>query len=281
MTIDCHTHILPPDIIEKKDHYLKKDSTFEALFSSKNSVMATAEMLIDELDQSGISSAVVLGMGWQDTGLNSYVNDYILESASQNPFRLYPFTGINPASGKAGIKEAERCANLGSHGFGEIHPSFQKFNLSDKSIMENYMSILEYKNLPITIHCSEPVGHNYPGKGNASLKTVQDFVIDFPKNKIILGHWGGGLPFYELMPEVKLAFKNVYYDSAASPFLYSPNVFSIMAHLVDTKKMLFGSDYPVIKQDRVLIQLENSSLSESQKLAIQHTNMKNLISGSN
>jgi len=37
----------------------------------------------------------------------------------------------------------------------------------------------------------------------------------------------------------------------------------------------------VIKQDRVLIQLENSSLSESQKLAIQHTNMKNLISGSN
>jgi hypothetical protein len=271
MTIDCHTHILPPDIIKKKDQYLKKDSTFEALFSSKNSVMVTAETLINELDQSGISSAVVLGMGWQDTGLNSYVNDYILESSSQNPFRLYPFTGINPASGKAGIKEAERCANLGSHGFGEIHPSFQKFNLNDKSIMENYMSILEYKNLPITIHCSEPVGHNYPGKGTVNLKTIEDFVIDFPENKIILGHWGGGLPFYELMPEVKLAFKNVYYDSAASPFLYSP----------DTKKMLFGSDYPVIKQDRVLIQLENSSLSESQKLAIQHTNMKNLIPGSN
>ena len=281
MTIDCHTHILPPDIIKKKDQYLKKDSTFEALFSSKNSVMVTAETLIDELDQSGISSAVVLGMGWQDTGLNSYVNDYILESSAHNPFRLYPFTGINPTSGKAGIKEAERCANLGSHGFGEIHPSFQKFNLNDKSIMENYMSILEYKNLPITIHCSEPVGHNYPGKGTVSLKTIEAFVIDFPENKIILGHWGGGLPFYELMPEVKLAFKNVYYDSAASPFLYSPDVFSIMAQLVDTKKMRFGSDYPVIKQDRVLIQLKNSSLSESQKLAIQHTNMKNLISVSN
>ena len=281
MTIDCHTHILPPDIIKRKDQYLKKDSTFEALFSSKNSVMVTAETLIDELDQSGISSAVVLGMGWQDTGLNSYVNDYILESSAHNPFRLYPFTGINPTSGKAGIKEAERCANLGSHGFGEIHPSFQKFNLNDKSIMENYMSILEYKNLPITIHCSEPVGHNYPGKGTVSLKTIEAFVIDFPENKIILGHWGGGLPFYELMPEVKLAFKNVYYDSAASPFLYSPDVFSIMAQLVDTKKMRFGSDYPVIKQDRVLIQLKNSSLSESQKLAIQHTNMKNLISVSN
>jgi hypothetical protein len=281
MTIDSHTHILPPDIIKKKGQYLKKDATFEALFSSKNSVMATAETLIDELDQSRISSAVVLGMGWQDTGLNSYVNDYILESASQNPFRLYPFTGINPASGKAGIKEAERCANLGSHGFGEIHPSFQKFDLSDKSIMETYMSILESKNLPITIHCSEPVGHNYPGKGNVGLKTIENFVLGFPENKIILGHWGGGLPFYELMPEIKLAFKNVYYDSAASPFLYSPNVFSIMAQLVGTKKMLFGSDYPVINQNRVLTQLENSSLSESQKLAVQHTNMKKLISVSN
>jgi predicted TIM-barrel fold metal-dependent hydrolase len=54
-----------------------------------------------------------------------------------------------------------------------------------------------------------------------------------------------------------------------------------MAQLVGTKKMLFGSDYPVINQNRVLIQLENSSLSESQKLAVQHTNMKNLISVSN
>jgi predicted TIM-barrel fold metal-dependent hydrolase len=122
------------------------------------------------------------------------------------------------------------------------------------------------------------VGHNYPGKGNVGLKTIENFVLDFPENKIILGHWGGGLPFYELMPEIKLAFKNVYYDSAASPFLYNPNVFSIMARLVGTKKMLFGSDYPVINQDRVLIQLENSSLPESQKLAIQHTNMKKLIS---
>jgi len=278
MTIDCHTHILPPDIIRKKDQYLKKDATFETLFSSNSSVMVPVEALIDELDKSGISSAVVLGMGWQDTGLNSYVNDYILESASQNPFRLYPFTGINPASGQAGIKEAERCANLGSYGFGEIHPSFQKFDLSDKPIMENYMSILKSKNLPITIHCSEPVGHNYPGKGNVGLKTIVDFVLDFPENKIILGHWGGGLPFYELMPEIKLAFKNVYYDSAASPFLYNPNVFSIMARLVGTKKMLFGSDYPVINQDRVLIQLENSSLPESQKLDIKHTNIKKLIS---
>jgi predicted TIM-barrel fold metal-dependent hydrolase len=51
-----------------------------------------------------------------------------------------------------------------------------------------------------------------------------------------------------------------------------------MARLVGTKKMLFGSDYPVINQDRVLIQLENSSLPESQKLDIKHTNIKKLIS---
>ena len=278
MTIDCHTHILPPDIIKRKDQYLKKDATFETLFSSNNSVMVPAETLIDELDNSGISSAVVLGMGWQDTGLNSYVNDYILESASQNPYRLYPFTGINPSSGKAGIREAERCVNIGSYGFGEIHPSFQRFDLSDKLIMEAYMSILKSKNLPVTIHCSEPVGHHYPGKGKVGLQTIENFVRDFPENKIILSHWGGGLPFYELMPEIKLAFKNVYYDSAASPFLYNPDIFSIMARLVGIKKMLFGSDYPVINQDRVLIQLEKSSLSESQKLTVQHTNIEKLIS---
>ena len=100
MIIDSHTHILPPDIIKKKGHYIDKDSTFKTLFTSKNSIMGTAETLITSMDQHGISSSVVLGMGWKDDGLNSYVNDYIMESSLKYPERIYPFTGINPSSKK-------------------------------------------------------------------------------------------------------------------------------------------------------------------------------------
>ena len=45
-------------------------------------------------------------------------------------------------------------------------------------------------------------------------------------------HWGGGLPFYALMPEVEDSLSNVYFDSAASPFLYDASVFPTVAGLV-------------------------------------------------
>ena len=58
------------------------------------------------------------------------------------------------------------------------------------------------------------------------------------------------MPFYALMPEVKAALKNVYFDTAASPFLYTPQVYGQVAQLVGAEKILFGSDYPLISQRR-------------------------------
>ena len=277
MIIDSHTHILPPDIIKRKEYYLQKDSTFFALFASKNSAMATVETLIASMDQHGISSSAVLGMGWQDDGLNSYVNDYIIESSLAYPDRIYAFTGINPSSKKLGLQEAQRCLELGAKGFGEVHPSFQNFNLGDETIMSGYMNLLEPKDLPILIHCSEPVGHEYPGKGDSNIKMVETLVKNFPNNKIVLAHWGGGLPFYELMPEIRTSFKNVYYDSAASTFLYHSNVFSDVIKIVGVEKILFGSDYPVISQDRVLNDLKKNSLTQRQIQSILETNFKHLV----
>ena len=37
---------------------------------------------------------------------------------------------------------------------------------------------------------------------------------------IIAAHWGGGLPFYALMPEVRDALQNVWFDTAAGHLLY-------------------------------------------------------------
>ena len=280
MIIDSHTHILPPDIIKRKDHYADKDLTFKTLFTAKNSTMATAETLITTMDQHEISSAAVFGMGWKDNGLNSHVNDYIVESSLRYPERIYPFTGINPSSKKLGLQEAQRCLELGVYGFGEVHAAFQNFDLGDKALMSEYMNLLEFNDLPIFIHCSEPVGHQYPGKGDSNIKMIETLVNNFPNNKIVLAHWGGGLPFYELMPEIKAAFKNVYYDSAASPFLYDSGIFSDVINLVGVEKILFGSDYPVIAPKRVLQDLKKNSLTQSQMKSILETNFKNLI-GSN
>jgi hypothetical protein len=91
----------------------------------------------------------------------------------------------------------------------------------------------------------------------------------FPDAKIVCAHWGGGLPFYALMPEVTESLRNVYFDTAASPFLYTPDVFSTVADLVGIDKILLGSDYPLLRPSRILRQLDESALSDDAKRQVR------------
>ena len=278
MIIDSHTHILPPDISSNSQLYSEKDSTLKTLFpKGKNSKFSTAEELISSMNSNNINLSFILGMGWTDAGLNSYINDYLIES-SQNSFgKLLPLIGITPHSGAIGIKEAERCLSHGIHGFGEIHSDLQKFDITSHEVMAPYMELLSYKNMPIVIHASEPMGHQYPGKGSAYPEKLWEFVSNFPDSKIILSHWGGGAPFYELMPEVSKAFRNVYYDCAATPYLYTPSIFETVVNALGHKKIVFGSDYPIISQEKVLKDLEESSLNEEFKDSTLFHNAKEIF----
>jgi predicted TIM-barrel fold metal-dependent hydrolase len=79
---------------------------------------------------------------------------------------------------------------------------------------------------------------------------------------VVAAHWGGGFPFYELMPELHAAAANVWYDSAASLYLYRPEVFPTVARAAGIEKILFGSDFPLIRQGRMLQYARASGLSE-------------------
>jgi predicted TIM-barrel fold metal-dependent hydrolase len=69
---------------------------------------------------------------------------------------------------------------------------------------------------------------------------------------VVLAHWGGGLPFYELMPEVAALTQNVVYDSAASSYLYRPEVFRAVLDITGRRRVLWASDHPVLGMGRFL-----------------------------
>ena len=131
--------------------------------------------------------------------------------------------------------------------------------------------------LTILPHVSEPMGHQYPGKGVVKPEQAYDFAIRYPDARLVCAHWGGGLPFYALMPEVGRALGNVYFDTAASHYLYQPAVFKRVCDLVGAEKILFGSDYPLIKQSRAIAETERAHLAPVQKAAILGNNAARLL----
>ena len=277
MVTDFHTHIFPPWSPDERQRHLARDATFGELYSDPNANLATADDLLRAMDEDGVDRAVVLGIGWTDEGLAREANDYIIESVARYPDRLVGFGGVNPAWGDAAAREAERCGRAGLRGVGELHPDNQSFDLGDDATMAPLIEAVRELGMILTTHVSEPVGHLYPGKGKTTPDVVWRFVNNFPDIPTVCAHWGGGLPFYALMPEVSLGLANVYFDTAASPFLYTPEVFTVVAGLVGAGRILLGSDYPLLRPSRLLKQIEESAMSQTDKQAITRGNAATLL----
>ncbi|MFC1981543.1 amidohydrolase family protein [Chloroflexota bacterium] len=277
MIIDFHTHVFPPRIKNNRSRYIDSDPCFAILCSDKKSEIATAEELIDSMDRDGIDVSVIVNLGWTTHELCVETNDYILESIARYPQRLIGFCAVQPQSYEAAIAEIERCARGGIRGVGEMRPDTQLFDLADVELMQPFVETLRKHRLILLTHTSEPIGHNYPGKGNITPDTLYPFITSFPDVTIVCAHWGGGLPFYALMPEVKQAMKNVYFDTAASPFLYSPHVYQQVSQLVGADRILFGSDYPLLAQNRLLQEINHADLPEEERNLILSGNARRLL----
>ena len=275
--IDFHTHIFPPQVRDRRERYVERDATFGLLFAGPGARMATAEELVQAMDEDGVDVSVAMGIGWTDRGVARDCNDYIVESTARYPDRLVGFAGVNPAWGDEAAREADRCAAAGLRGIGELHPDSQGFNLGDAGTMSPLMEVVRERGLVLTTHSSEPVGHAYTGKGATRPEVLWRFIQGFPDATVVLAHWGGGLPFYALMPEVAAALGNVYFDTAASPFLYRPEVFAAVASLVGADRILMGSDFPLLRARRLLKQAADSPLPQGQRDAISGANASRLL----
>jgi predicted TIM-barrel fold metal-dependent hydrolase len=276
MIIDFHTHILPPTFKKRRAAIAAQDATFAALFGGNDAAMATAPQLIEAMDEDGVDVAVVLGYGWCDRDVAREANDYLLDAAGRHKGRIVPFCSVHPGWGDAALREVERCIEGGAKGIGELHPTSQGIELETARKLGPLMRLAAEHRLPVVVHGSEPVGHAYRGKGNTHPASLLAFIQRFPDVRIVGAHWGGGLPFYALMPEVREALANSYFDSATTPFLYDQQVFSSVADIVGAAHILFGSDFPLVRAKRVAEQAI-ATLSAADAVAVLGENARTLL----
>jgi len=277
MIIDFHTHVLPPRIKNNRSDYVERDTAFGQIYSGEKVKIATAEDLINGMDRDGVDISVIVNYGWSTPALCVETNDYILESVARYPRRLIGFGAVSSYTDDAALKEIERCVRGGIRGVGELRPDTQSLDYSHKGIIKPFYDLLRKHKLILLTHASEPVGHLYPGKGGATPDLLYAFISSFPDVPIVCAHWGGGLPFYALMPEVRAALENVYFDTAISPFLYRPEIYQQVSQLIGADRILFGSDFPVIAQSRVINEIKAADLKEDARNEILSGNASRLL----
>src|SRR5579863_455920 len=180
MLIDFHTHIFPPTIQQYRERYCTRDPWFNILYSNPRNRLVSAEDLIAEMDAAGVDASVAFSFGWTDPGLIEETNTYVIDSMHRYPGRIYGMAVLQPTAGVRALRELERCAEAGMIGLGELMPHGQGYRLSDRELLTPIMDIVQHYRLLVLSHCSEPVGHSYPGKGDVSLQDIIAFLTAFP-----------------------------------------------------------------------------------------------------
>ena len=281
MIIDFHTHIAGKEVRRNLKKYLEMEKWFKEegfTETSGHPILVGAEELIESMDKAGVDKAVITGFPWTDHDLIVKENDYIIESVEKYPDRLIGLAQVHLLAGEEAVEEIERCAAQGLRGIGELEWVQQCLSL-DPDVMRPIAEAASKHDFPILIHTGDPIGPERlvkAGRGKTFPSLIYKLARDFPDLTIVSAHWGGGLFFYELIPDVRKVTTNVYYDTSASPIVYEYEVFRIASELCPNK-ILFGTDYPLIRQGELIEQVKKLNLPKDVASKILGENAKRLL----
>ncbi len=277
MLIDFHTHLFPKDMRTNREKYFEGEPGFHMLYASEKAKLIGGDEMLRVMDDECVDLSVVFGFPWKNPDYARLHNDYIMEQVARHPQRFKGFCCLDTCH-EGAATEVERCIDGGLSGVGELAFYETGIVCEIRDSLEPIMAVCRDNDLPVMIHTNEPVGHIYPGKSANTLAQIYDILKRFPDNKIVLAHWGGGIFFYGLLKkEVKAALKNVWVDTAASPFLYDPAIYRYAIDIFGLEKILFGSDYPLIKPARYIQELSTSGLTHKEMDAVCGHNAQALI----
>ena len=270
---DIHTHIFSKNAKDDRNSYFD-DSSFQLFYEKKSSRISDYPDIFNYIDENNLDYCSVLGFSWEDHERCLEHNKYI---SSLNDSRLISFASISSRPFDKIDDYVKDLKEMKFSGIGEI--SFYKdgFDKEQAEYVDEILYNAAEHELAVMLHVNEPVGHKYMGKYNTNFEKLYEVICKNPDSKIILSHWGGGIFVYELMNEVREAFKNVYYDTAASPFLYDAKIYKSAIDIIGADKILFGSDFPLLKVQRYLDEIENEDICEEEIEKIFGRNARRLF----
>lgn len=251
MIIDVHTHVFSDDLIADRKRVSEKDRQFACLHSAKKSKLAAAHDLELYMKHSSIDTAVAMGFPWESESFCSVQNDFLSSLVMKSDGRIQAFGSV-PLAADDPASWIRLFHEKGFSGIGETAFYINGMDKrSEKFLCSVLQASIDYR-FPFCLHLNEPLGRSYDGKYDPSFGRLFSLLMDFKKAVIIFSHWGGGLFFYELMRDVKKTSANFYYDTSASPFIYTDAIYRIACDITGHERILFGSDYPLLKAERYL-----------------------------
>lgn len=250
--IDIHTHVQ----VDSCGHHAMDAETLAAsakYFKSGADQNPTVDDVAAHYRSRNMAAVVFTVDAASATGHSANSVEEIAVGAARHNDVLIPFGSVDPWGGKAAVRRARKLVeDYGVKGF-KFHPSMQGFKPNDKQFYPLYQAISD-SGIPALFHTGQTgIGSGLPGGHGIKLRysdpmLIDDIAADFPELTIVMAH--PAVPWVDAQISIATHKANVYIDlSGWSPKYFPPQLVKAANGML-RKKVLFGSDFPVIQVDR-------------------------------
>jgi uncharacterized protein len=228
---------------------------FESLRRWTGQELPDEELSIDltvaAMDAAGISFGLL--SAWHAPEGSLISNDEVADWVAKHPRRFAGLGAVNLAKPMDAVRELRRCVEeLGFVGLRAI-PWLWGAPPTDRRYYPLYAACVEL-GVPF---CTQ-VGHTGPMRPSETgrpIPYIDQVALDFPELVIVCGHIG--YPWTEEMVAVARKHENVFIDTSAyTAKRYPPELVGYMTTRSGSRKVMFGSNYPMIAPERALADLD-------------------------
>jgi uncharacterized protein len=212
---------------------------------------------LDSMDSAGVSHGVICA--WHGPFGSLISNDEVASWVSESAGRLVGLASVDLARPMEAVRALRRCVDeLGFRGL-RMLPWLWETPPTDRRFYPLYAACVEL-GVPF---CTQ-VGHTgplRPSEVGRPIPYIDQVAIDFPELVIVGGHIG--YPWTEEMLAVARKHENVFIDTSAYTVArYPPELVRFMAERGGRRKVLFGTNFPMIGHTRALDGIDGLGLDD-------------------
>lgn len=251
--LDTHVHIEA----DGQGHFSLDDELLDAsatYFKANANRAPNLTEVAEHYRERNLAAVVFTVDAHTATGHPALSSAEIIEQAAAHADVLLPFCSVDPLAGADAEGLLRDLLAVGAKGL-KLHPSMQAFAPNDRSVYPLY-DVAQQAGVPVVFHTGQTgIGAGLPGGRGIKLRysdpmLIDDVAADFPDLTIVLAH--PSVPWQDEAISVATHKGNVWIDlSGWSPKYFPPALVRAVNGLLK-RKVMFGSDYPVITPDRWL-----------------------------
>ena len=214
------------------------------------------EFTIDAMDQANVRKGMICAW-WGPQG-RLISNEEVAEAVNRYPDRFVGIASVNLYKPMEAIRTLRQLVR--EYGFKGLRIVQWYWNLPPTD-RRYYPLFVECVDLDVPV-CLQ-VGHTgplCPSEPGRPIPYIDEIAIDFPELKVVCGHVG--YPWTTEMIAVATKHKNVFIDTSAyTAKRFPPELVAFMKEN-GKKKVLFGSNYPMLFPAKCMEKLEDLQLEE-------------------